>query len=169
MFGFRNFNLYNGGWKIIIRKKYKVMGFGTWCTADLYFSHVTYRDRFEVEDEIKFFKEQNDHIVGKIKMLAAGNPKDLLDTKDIEGVDCDPIECLDVYLARELETLKENTIEIYKLELLLENFDTRGGDFVNEDKLREELMHLDGKEPYVKSGKDPRIMADSNNLSNGID
>jgi len=133
------------------------MSFGTWCTADLYFSHVTYKTEYEVEEEIKFLKEQNDRILGKIKMLAAGNPKDLLYTKDIEGVDCDPVDCIDVYLSRELETLKENTIEIYRLELLLENFETSGGDFIDEENLRKELI------------VNKKINVDSNDFSNGID
>ena len=53
--------------------------------------------------------------------------------------------------------LKENTIEIYRLELLLENFETRGGDFIDEEKLRKELI------------VNKKINVDSNDFSNGID
>lgn len=116
------------------------MSWGTYCNAELYFSRATYRYKEEVEEHLSEVRQDIHRVETQIAMLCAGNAKDILNCKDCENCSMDPIDVLTTRLNELKEWYKESLIEEYRLELLLENWDTRNGDFIDEDKLREELQ-----------------------------
>ena len=117
------------------------MGYGTYCKTELYFSHKTYNHIDEVLEDLEDTKQSIAMLETKFAMYAASEPRKALACKDCGDVEMNPVDVL----YRELIDLKdwynELIIEKWKLEMLLENFDTRTGDFIDEDKLRKELTN----------------------------
>ena len=120
------------------------MSYGTYCKAKLYFSHETYRDKWQAEERLEDVRDNIHMIETKIAMYCASEPRKALDTKDCEGAEMNPVDVMYRELVDLKEWYKELIVEEYKLELLLENWDSRTGDFIDEDKLREELTNPSG-------------------------
>lgn len=110
------------------------MGWGTYCNAELYFSKETYNDKYEVEEELKDVRNNMKRIEQQIAMLCAGNAKDLLNCKDCENYPMDAVDVLATKLNELKEWYQESVVDEYRLELLLENWDTRHGDYIEKDK-----------------------------------
>lgn len=117
------------------------MGYGTYCKAELYFSHKTYKYKEDVEEDIEDVKNNIAMLETKFAMYAASEPRKALACNDCEGAEINPVDVLYIELRDLKEWYKELIIEKWRLETLLENFDTRTGDFIDEDKLREELTN----------------------------
>lgn len=117
------------------------MAFGTRVNVELYFSHKTYNDKYEVEEDLKDTQENLHDIETRIAMYAASSPREGLHTKDCEGEDMNPVDVLYYELKRLKEWYKEEVLKEWQLEMLLDNWDARTGDFIDQDKLRDELMN----------------------------
>lgn len=110
------------------------MGWGTYCNAELYFSRETFNSKYEVEEELKDVRNNMKRIEQQIAMLCAGNAKDLLNCKDCENYPMDAVDVLTTKLNELKEWYQESVVDEYRLELLLENWDTRHGDYIENDK-----------------------------------
>lgn len=117
------------------------MSYGTYCKAELYFSHKTYKYKEEVEEDIEDINNSITMLETKFAMYAASEPRKVLACNDCEGAEMNPVDVLYVELRDLREWYKELIIEKWKLEMLLENWDTRTGDYIDQDKLREELTN----------------------------
>ena len=122
------------------------MAWGTYCKAELYFSRKTYTNKWEAEEDLEDVRKDMKRIEQQIAMLCAGNAKDLLNCKDCENYPMDAVDVLTTKLQELKEWYQEALINEYKLELLLENWDTRTGDFIDQEKLKEELTNKNKKE-----------------------
>jgi len=109
------------------------MSWGTYCKAELYFSRETYTNKYQVEEELEDIRNDKKRIENQISMLCAGNAKDLLNCKDCENYPMDAVDVLATKLNDLKEWYKELVINEYRLGLLLENWDTRSGDFIDQD------------------------------------
>lgn len=115
------------------------MGYGTYCKVELYFSHKTYKDKWEVEADLQEARDNIKTIETKIAMYAASAPKTSLNTKDCEGYEMNPVDVLYNELRNLKEWYKEEILKEWQLEMLLDNWESRTGDFIDEEKLRKEL------------------------------
>lgn len=106
------------------------MSWETTAKATIRFNRQTYNtieqveDRLsEVRDDLRFYRE-------KMLILMAGDPRQLLNTKDCEGYQMDPADVVHSRASELIEYYSDLCVEEYKLKLLIDNFDTREGDFV---------------------------------------
>lgn len=116
------------------------MSFGTNCKINLYFSHKTYKYKDQVEQDLQEVRENLRTIETKFSMYAAADPRMAIHTKDCEGYEMNPVDVLYNELRDLKEWYKECVLEEWQLEMLLDNWDSRTGDYLDEDKLREELV-----------------------------
>lgn len=95
------------------------MGWGTTLYTSLYFSRETFRTKYEVESALNDAKKMRDLYKDKIKaMVFMTEPNKYYSTE--EGVILEQVQNdLDI----QFEGLDEYNYEIYKLELLLEEWD----------------------------------------------
>lgn len=121
------------------------MAFGTRVKVELYFSHETYNYKYEAESDLQDVRNNMNRIEQQIAMLCAGNPKELLHCKDCEDHDLDAVDVLSVKLQELKEWYKEEVLKEWQLEMLLDNWESRTGDFIDQEKLKEELTS-DNKE-----------------------
>lgn len=110
------------------------MGWGTYCNVELYFSKETYNDKYEVEQELEDVRNNMKRIEQQIAMLCAGNAKDLLNCKDCENYPMDAVDVLTTKLNELKEWYQESVVDKYRLELLLDNWDTRHGDYIENNE-----------------------------------
>lgn len=129
------------------------MGWETNVPAMITFSKETYQDEHQVRNEIEDLKERIAEYKEDLVIFAMGNPKDFVE-KD------EPVMALKTTVKDTVEWLEECTIKLYKLELLLENFKCRGGDFVENpdyEKSIEEWMeksYINGNIKYYNNQKE---------------
>ena len=100
------------------------MGWETNVPAMLVFNKETYSDESQVSSEIEEIKDRIKDFKEDLMIYAMGNPKDFVE-KD------ESVMALKNVVKDVLDIIEEDTIKLYKLELLLENFKCRGGDFVD--------------------------------------
>lgn len=98
------------------------MGYGTTCTADIYLSREDFANKYEVEQEIEECKIAINNVKTRLFGFICGNLKDLMPKSDEEE---DPIYYAKQFLDGEMELLDKMTIRQFKLELLLDNWDTK--------------------------------------------
>lgn len=127
------------------------MGWGTWINAEMYFSRETFNYKDEVEDKIEENRKIIDMIIKKLMIRAAMNPS-LMKQKYSE---CDadeevPLEDT-IYcdISQMMESYDGSLIENYRLSLLLENWDKRQGDYV-ENPAMDSLMYMDKNDSVHK-------------------
>lgn len=109
------------------------MAWGTTAKAEIYFDRQTYNTKDEVYSRIDEVEDQIKFVESKIGMLIAGNPRELLHTKDCEGYDLDTVDVVVRQSDEILEWYRDLIVEKYKLGLLLDSFDTRDGEFVKKE------------------------------------
>lgn len=106
------------------------MSWETTAKATIRFNRQTYNTLDEVDERLTEVREDLAALREKILILMAGDPRQLLNTLDCEGYQMDPIDVVHTRANEMLEYYRELSTEEYKLVLLIENFDTREGDFV---------------------------------------
>lgn len=116
------------------------MSFGTNCPVNLYFSHKTYKYKSDAESDLEDVRENIRNIETRFAMYAAADPRMALNTKDCENNEMNPVDVLAAELRDLRDWYKEEILKEWQLEMLLDNWDARTGDFIDEDKLRKELM-----------------------------
>lgn len=109
------------------------MAWGTTAKAEIYFDRQTYNTKDEVYSRMDEVEDQIKFVESKIGMLIAGNPRELLNTKDCEGYDLDTVDVVVRQSDETLEWYRDLIVEKYKLGLLLDSFDTRDGEFVKKE------------------------------------
>ena len=97
------------------------MGWGLSFKADIYLSKETYNSEHEVEQEIEDLTESIDRCKRRIALMISANPSTFIE----KGEDIDPLYDLDNKISSHLESLEENIIRRYRLQLLLNNWDKR--------------------------------------------
>lgn len=94
------------------------MGWGTSFKTEVYLSRKTFDNKYQVEQEIEEMKEWIQDSKAQLYMLAIANPKDLIPSDWTE----EPVRFIKNEVDRLMESIDENLIDLYKLELLLENY-----------------------------------------------
>lgn len=96
------------------------MGWGTQFNAEIYISKEIYHTKYDVESEIKDLEEWITKLKAKIMALALATPRDIVPH------DNDPVDPI-FYVTNEIEnlfeSLEEDHYKLYKLRLLLDNWD----------------------------------------------
>lgn len=106
------------------------MGWGTWVNSEIYFNRKTYRDEYDVEQDVKEQERMMEMARDNLMIYASSDPKMFRNIKDDEGY---PIEFQIAIRDRVDEAIKayaEAAVERYRLSLLQENWDKRDGDYV---------------------------------------
>ena len=127
------------------------MAWGTTAKAEIYFDRQTYNDKDEVYARLRDVEEEIRWTEEKIRILIAGNPRELLNTKDCEGNEMDTIDVVMRQTDDLLEWHNTAIIEKFKLELLLESFDTRDGEFIKKSESADpaqQILNFDDPYPY---------------------
>lgn len=107
------------------------MSFKTSVPVELVFPHKTFETEWDVQEEREDLQNMVRSYESKLKMLAAGNVKELLNCRDCEGYEMDPVDVLDMRVEECISNLREFYIELWKLDRLEENWDKRSGDFIS--------------------------------------
>lgn len=93
------------------------MGYGTYVKVELYFSRQEFKSKDEVEEKIQECNETINDAKSKILLMQSGSLVIPQEWKD------EPISWIKSMYDDLFETIEENLIEKYRLELLLRNFD----------------------------------------------
>lgn len=109
------------------------MGWYTLCPNVLTFVKTTFNDKYDIEQRIEELKRENLIIEKEISMFIYGDLEKIAKAYETTYTG------MQQYLDEQLEIYRENTVELFKLEILLDNFDVRFGDFVVNPTLREHL------------------------------
>ena len=129
------------------------MGWETNVPAMIVFNKETYQDEFQVRQEIEELKDRIKDLKEDLIIYAMGNPKDFVEKEE-------PVMALKNVVKDVLDIIEEDTIKLYKLELLLENFKCRGGDFVNNSEYKKsieewmEKSYINGNIEYYNGKKE---------------
>lgn len=107
------------------------MGWYTFVDGEMVFYKETWQYKEDVQCRIEDNKKDIEDVKLEMAMLAVGNVKDLIQTKDCEGNDVDVIMAIRWKLEDLWERLENAQYENWKLEFLLENWDNRHGDFID--------------------------------------
>lgn len=107
------------------------MSFETRVPVTLHFNHKTYDDTYDVYDDLDDLKSIIRDYENQLLALAAGSPREMLNCFDCENVPMDPMDILTNKVTSILTNYKESLQEKWKLEMLLDNFEKREGDFIN--------------------------------------
>lgn len=97
------------------------MGWGLSFKADIYLSKETYNTEYEVEQEIENLTESINRCKRRLALMIAANPSTFIE----KGEDIDPLYDLDNKISSHFESLEENIVHSYRLQLLLNNWDKR--------------------------------------------
>jgi hypothetical protein len=95
------------------------MGFGMYLMTTLYYNRVTYKTKWEVEQRIEELKENIERYkeaIGNLVLIT--EPK-----KFIPDEDTDPLRWLTNEYKEYMELIEEDQYELFKLELLYNNWD----------------------------------------------
>lgn len=129
------------------------MGWETNVPAMITFNKETYQDEYQIRQEIEELKDRIKDFKEDLMIYAMGNPKDFVEKEE-------PVMALKNVVKDVLDIIEEDTIKLYKLELLLENFKCRGGDYVNnpeyEKSIKEwmEESYINGNIEYYNNQKE---------------
>lgn len=119
------------------------MGWSTWVKAEIDFNRKTYDSKYKVEEDLSELDNLEQLHRDNLMILIGGNPSSFAE-KDCEGEDINPLDTVRCKAAEAIEELKSIAIERFKLNLLLENWDERDGDFINKEKGTDEEYFVDG-------------------------
>lgn len=98
------------------------MGWGTSVEAEVYLSRKTFSDEYELENHIEDLRTDIADIKRRLSMMAISNPKNVI-PNDGEGDPHDPLFYIDRVVQDELTQLSEYSVELYKCQLIKENWD----------------------------------------------
>lgn len=94
------------------------MGWSTELFCNISFNRESFNSKYEVQDKIDEIKKCLEYTKDKIKNLAIITEPNKFCPEDYE-----PMSWIQGEVRENLELIEEYTIDIYKLELLLENWD----------------------------------------------
>lgn len=125
------------------------MGWATSVEGEMIFYKETWRNREDVEERIADNQKEIESIKIEMAMLAAGRIEDLIQTKDCESNEIDIPMALRWKLEDFWERMEDAQYENWKLGFLLENWDKRQGDFIdNYPQYPQYPQHPDNT-PYI--------------------
>lgn len=107
------------------------MGWYTFVEGEMCFCKETWQHKGDVLERIEDNKKEIEAVKLEIAMLVAGRVEDLIQTKDCENNDIDIPMAVRWRLEDLWERLEDAQYENWKLEFLLENWDKRYGDFID--------------------------------------
>ena len=109
------------------------MGWGIYCTNNLYFHKPSFHNKYGVTEEIEECDRNIENAKQSLLIMAASEPKNLIE-KDCEGRDFSIVESINIAVNRALKELEENIINKYKYSILNENWHFTSGDFISQEK-----------------------------------
>ena len=109
------------------------MGWGIYCTNNLYFHKPSFNNKYGVTEEIEECDRNIENAKQSLLVMAASEPKNLIE-KDCEGRDFSIVESINIAVNRALKELEENIINKYKYSILNENWHFTSGDFISQEK-----------------------------------
>ena len=109
------------------------MGWGIYCTNNLYFHKPSFNNKYGVTEEIEECDRNIENAKQSLLVMAASEPKNLIE-KDCEGRDFSIVESINIAVNRALKELEENIINKYKYSILNENWHFTSGDFIDQEK-----------------------------------
>ena len=99
------------------------MGWGTEFKTEIYLNRMTFENKGILEDEIEELEQTIERYKRELLMYCSANVRELI-PKDWDE---EPITFIYNKVNELLSQLEEDTLLLYKLELLLENFDAKNG------------------------------------------
>lgn len=99
------------------------MGWGTSVEAEVYLSRKTFSNIYELDSHMDELRDDIADIKRRLSMLAIANPKDSIPVSNHSDDQYDPIFYIDKTVQDELTQLSEYSVELYKCELIKENWD----------------------------------------------
>ena len=126
------------------------MGWGIYCTNNLYFHKPSFNNKYGVTEEIEECDRNIENAKQSLLIMAASEPKNLIE-KDCEGRDFSIVESINIAVNRALKELEENIINKYKYSILNENWHFTSGDFIDQEK-------------YYKYIKESNIVFEKDNI-----
>lgn len=126
------------------------MGWGIYCTNNLYFHKPSFNNKYGVTEEIEECDRNIENAKQSLLIMAASEPKNLIE-KDCEGRDFSIVESINIAVNRALKELEENIIDKYKYSILNENWHFTSGDFIDQEK-------------YYKYIKESNIVFEKDNI-----
>ena len=109
------------------------MGWGIYCTNNLYFHKPSFNNKYGVIEEIEECDRNIENAKQSLLVMAASEPKNLIE-KDCEGRDFSIVESINIAVNRALKELEENIINKYKYSILNNNWHFTSGDFIDQEK-----------------------------------
>lgn len=109
------------------------MSWYTEVSAKITFCRETYNYKYDVESRVKELQSELDELYGRLYIIAASDPKNLVTIKPDETYDGEYIDKLKGLVGKALESIVDDVEEKQRLEYLLEDWEYRTGDFVNFD------------------------------------
>lgn len=97
------------------------MGWGTTIKTEIYLSRMIFENRGLLEDEIEELEKTIERNKQEILMYCSANPKDIV-PKDLDE---EAIGFISNKVNDLLNDIEYNSVMLYKLNLLLENFEER--------------------------------------------
>ena len=108
------------------------MAWGIEFTADIFLSRQDYGENvYRVQDEIDELKKYSADLKERMLMLVAGG-KDMVNTKDCEGIDTDAVDVLHLKFKDMLELYDEYQTQLYDLYLYKEYLENKQKDNDND-------------------------------------
>lgn len=134
------------------------MGWSTELFCNISFNRETYNSLYEVEKDIDECKSMIQFYIDKLRTLAVmTEPQKVLNCKDSEGFDLNPIDVINTEFDSIIEELDEYKFKLFKLEYLKDNWEychNKEGLAINPPKdISWDTAYLDGD--FVKTVEHP--------------
>lgn len=109
------------------------MGWGTWTNAEIYFSKETYDTKSQVKAEKENCKNLLRQYEKELYAYAITDINIHLNETDCEGNKITFTNFTSI-IENLLEEIEELSIKLYKLDLLLDNWEQRDGDYIKKEE-----------------------------------
>lgn len=134
------------------------MGWSTELFCNISFNKKTYNSLYDVESDIDECKSMIQLYIDKLRaFVLMTEPQKMLNCKDCEGNDIDPIDLINTEFNRIIEELDDYKFELFKLEYLKDNWEychNKEGLAINPPKdISWDTAYLDGD--FVKTIEHP--------------
>lgn len=135
------------------------MGWSTELFCNISFNKKTYNSLYDVESDIDECKSMIQLYIDKLRaFVLMTEPQKMLNCKDCEGNDIDPIDLINTEFNRIIEELDDYKFELFKLEYLKDNWEychNKEGLAINPPKdISWDTAYLDGD--FVKTVEHPK-------------
>ena len=135
------------------------MGWSTELFCNISFNRETYNSLYEVEKDIDECKSMIQFYIDKLRTLAVmTEPQKVLNCKDSEGFDLNPIDVINTEFDSIMEELDDYKFKLFKLEYLRDNWEychNKEGLAINPPKdISWDTAYLDGD--FVRTVEHPK-------------